>query len=158
MPAVSQFCYILDALAHKDPSMRILEVGAGTGAMTRQIMKTLTSKSSFDGKEKTASPRYQQYDYTDVSPFFFNAAQEVYSNQGERMKFRKLDIETDPAQQGFECGVYDLVVAAAVRSDPALMNYFRNIMFLLLTWRRQVLHATSDLANSLKNCRKLLKP
>ena len=32
----------LDALAHKNPGMNILEVGAGTAGMTTHIIKTLT--------------------------------------------------------------------------------------------------------------------
>jgi phospholipid N-methyltransferase len=112
MPAVSRFRRLLGALVHKNPSMRILEVGAGTGAMTRQLMKTLTA-SQLDDKE-SVPPHYQQYDYTDVSPFFFVAAQETYSHQRDRVQFKKLDIEIDPEDQGFECGSYDIVVAAAV--------------------------------------------
>lgn len=101
----------LDAYAHKNPDSTILEVGAGTGSTTTQIMKTLT----VHGEGEQGAPRYGQYDYTDVSPAFFSSARDKYQSHGDRIRFRTLNIELDPETQGFECGSYDLVVAAAVR-------------------------------------------
>jgi len=50
------------------------------------------------------------------------------------MRYKKLDIEQDPAKQGFEEGTYDVVIAC------------------------QVLHATKSMHNTMSNVRKLLKP
>lgn len=129
-PCMARLRAFLDVLVHKNPGAKFLELGAGTGAMTHQLMKTLTTH----GDGETCNPRYGRYDYTDLSPFFFGAAQDKYRSHRGRMQFKTLNIETDPEAQDFECGTYDAVFAAAV------------------------LHATSDLATTLKNCRKLLKP
>ena len=100
----------LDALAHINPGMRILEVGAGTGTMTSHVMKVLKSH----GDEELGTPRYAEYDFTDISPSFFPAAQDTLADQHKRLNFRILDIETDPVDQLFEAETYDLVIAASV--------------------------------------------
>lgn len=72
--------------------------------------------------------------YTDISPGFFEKAQERFADYANVMKYKKLDLEEDPIPQGFEEGSYDVVIAG------------------------NVLHATSDLAQSLRSVRRLLKP
>jgi hypothetical protein len=59
--------------------------------------------------------RYGSFDYTDISPSFFSSAQDIYQSHGKRMRFKVLNIENDPEAQGFECGTYDIIFAAAVR-------------------------------------------
>ncbi|RAL14312.1 type I polyketide synthase [Aspergillus homomorphus CBS 101889] len=127
LPATTALKKYINALAHKNPRMNILEVGAGTGAMTELCIQALSSS------DPEGSPRYAQWDYTDISSSFFPDAVSRFETEKQRMNFRVLDIEQDPEIQGFECGSYDLVVA-----------------FL-------VLHATVDLKTSLRNVRKLLK-
>jgi ubiquinone/menaquinone biosynthesis C-methylase UbiE len=114
MPGMARFCHILDCIVHKNPDMRILEVGAGTGAITSQLMETLTPLNHKG--EKCMPPRYGLFDYTDVSPVFFHEAEDMYRDHGTKMRFRRLDIESDPEAQGFECGTYDMVIAGAVIS------------------------------------------
>ena len=120
----------VDLLAHKNPTLKIIEIGAGTGGATAAILDRLTSNSR--GEE--CSPRYNQYVYTDISPGFFQAAEARFGKHSNRVIYKVLDIEKDPSSQGFEPGMYDLVVAASV------------------------LHATSSIDNALRNCRELLKP
>lgn len=115
----------LEALIHKDPGMKILEIGAGTGATTTILNKTLVSQDN--------NPRYEKYDFTDISPSFFSKAQEKFQAYG-RMNYRVLDIEGDIPKQCYEDGSYDLIIAA------------------------NVLHATRDLRITLQNVRRLLKP
>ncbi|KAI8951015.1 hypothetical protein F4801DRAFT_601649 [Xylaria longipes] len=55
----------LHLLSFKNPSMRILEIGAGTGGQTIRLLETLSS----GGVKKWA-----QYDYIDVSPKFLEQA------------------------------------------------------------------------------------
>ncbi|KUI56159.1 Lovastatin diketide synthase LovF [Cytospora mali] len=112
-----QLCNYMDALAHKDPAMQILEIGAGTGGATRSVMQTLAKKGQ----------RYQKYCFTDISPSFFEQAREIFSDELGNMDFRVLNIENDPLEQGFEAGRYDLVVAANVlhatkKIDVSLSN------------------------------------
>ncbi|PWY91350.1 polyketide synthase [Aspergillus sclerotioniger CBS 115572] len=125
----SQLERFIGELAHKNPQMKILEIGAGTGAMTATCLKALT----MDFESGTSLRCYSQWDFTDISSSFFPSAQNQFAAEGQSMRFKVLDIEQDPEAQGFECGTYDMVVA-----------------FL-------VLHATANLSASLRNVRKLLK-
>ncbi|KAH9230788.1 hypothetical protein K456DRAFT_1727160 [Colletotrichum gloeosporioides 23] len=118
----SKRCYeqlqnYVDALAHKNPSMEILEIGAGTGGATRPTMKTLTDNGR----------RYKSYCFTDISPSFFEQAKETFKDEVGRMSFRVLNVENDPLGQDFEAGKYDLIIAANVlhatkKIDDTLSN------------------------------------
>jgi len=121
----------VDLCAHKNPNLSILEIGAGTGGATGPILDILGPK---DPADDHGSPRFEQYTYTDISPQFFQDAKERFHRHHNRLVFKTLDIEKDPLQQGFEAGVYDVVIASCV------------------------LHATSSLDSTLGNTRRLLKP
>ncbi|KAH6857080.1 hypothetical protein B0I37DRAFT_301053 [Chaetomium sp. MPI-CAGE-AT-0009] len=84
--------------AHKQPRARVLEIGGGTGGATTQILNALGR----GGKRDVGS-----YDFTDVSSGFFEAAKEKFRDWEGLMRYKKLDIEQDPAAQGFEEGSYD---------------------------------------------------
>jgi ubiquinone/menaquinone biosynthesis C-methylase UbiE len=107
---MSRLLTYVDAMVHKNPGAKFLELGAGTGSMTHQLMKTLTTH----GDGETCSPRYGQFDYTDLSPSFFDAARAKYRDHGNKMQFKTLNIETDLESQGFKYGTYDAIFAAAV--------------------------------------------
>ncbi|KAF7595543.1 hypothetical protein BBP40_005578 [Aspergillus hancockii] len=115
--------------AQKNPMMRILEIGAGTGSTTDHIMHALSVGSGVAENR----PLYMTYDYTDISPAFFEQAAERYK-MFPRINFTALDISEDPSKQGFDLGSYDLIIAA------------------------NVLHATPDITVTMRNVRKLLKP
>jgi acyl transferase domain-containing protein/NADPH:quinone reductase-like Zn-dependent oxidoreductase/SAM-dependent methyltransferase len=126
----SQFARLMDLLSHKQPGLKVLEVGAGTGGTTAYVIRPLF----VHGNEEDGTPRCSRYDFTDISPAFFEKAQEDFKDYNSRMKYRVLDIEKDVFIQGFETGTYDLIVAA------------------------NVLHATKHLDVTLKNVHALLKP
>jgi len=115
----------LDLLAHETPGLTVLEVGGGTAATTRNFIRALQSSEGY--------LRCQRYDFTDVSSAFFDKAREEFSPYRSQMCFKTLDVEQDPAEQGFEEGSYDIVVAD------------------------NVLHVTHNLAKTLRNIRKTLK-
>lgn len=102
-------CY-LDSLVHKNPGLKILEVGAGTGGMTSSILHVLTSH----GNRKSQTPRFASYVFTDISPGFFEKAKERFKDHVDRMTFMVLNIENDPLEQGFLEGEYDFIVASNV--------------------------------------------
>jgi acyl transferase domain-containing protein/NADPH:quinone reductase-like Zn-dependent oxidoreductase/short-subunit dehydrogenase/SAM-dependent methyltransferase len=104
----------------KDRSLRILEVGAGTGGTTSYVLPVLPA-------ERT------EYYFTDISALFLDRARERFAGN-EYVRYEILNIENDPAAQGFAEGSFDLVVAA------------------------NVLHATIDLSETLAHIRQLLKP
>ncbi|OBT45611.1 Type I Iterative Polyketide synthase (PKS) [Pseudogymnoascus sp. WSF 3629] len=93
-------------------------------------LPVLQTLGGYSGK----SARFTHYDFTDISSGFFEKAQEKFGDWGGLISFKKLNIECDPVTQGFENGKYDLVIAA------------------------NVLHATRNMDNTMKNVRKLLKP
>ena len=99
----------LDALGHKNPSTAILEIGAGTGGATLPILDALALDES-----KGASLRCSRYDFTDISPGFFESARDKFQNYLPKINFRTLDFEKDPSQQGFENQSYDVVIASNV--------------------------------------------
>ncbi|TGO26315.1 hypothetical protein BPAE_0062g00360 [Botrytis paeoniae] len=113
----------IELLCFKNPSMKILEVGAGTGGQTLPILKAMTS-------EKTKM--WSRYDYTDISPAFFGQARIKFHEYIDQMKFRVCDISKDPASQSFETESYDLVIASHVlHATNDLDQTLRNIRKLL---------------------------
>ncbi|AZQ34043.1 SDR family NAD(P)-dependent oxidoreductase [Streptomyces cyaneochromogenes] len=80
--------------------LRVLEVGAGTGGLTAALLPCLP-------------PDRTHYTYSDVSSAFFPAAQERFADH-DFVHHRCLDLDADPAAQGFTPASYDLVVAANV--------------------------------------------
>ena len=111
VPCSQKAAMYLNLLSHKNPGMKILEVGAGTGAMTLQLLPSITSF----GDNNSRSTRYAQYDYTDISGSYFEKAEQKLSAQSARMNFKVLNIENDPIGQGYEAASYDLVIAGLVR-------------------------------------------
>ena len=101
--------------------LRVLEVGAGTGATTAAVLAALPAQRT-------------DYEFTDISAGFFADAERRFGGSGATFRTRPLDIERDPAAQGFPVHGYDVVLAA------------------------NVLHATRDLAETLRHCRRLLAP
>lgn len=111
----------LDLLSHANPSMNIIEIGAGVGSMTEVMIQSL------GGANEGSDRKYAHWDYTDISKSFFAGAQDQLREEASRMNFKQLDIERNPEIQGFECGTYDMVVASLVR--PLLhSNYIAWLM------------------------------
>jgi 2-polyprenyl-3-methyl-5-hydroxy-6-metoxy-1,4-benzoquinol methylase len=113
---------IAKQISHQYPSMKILEIGAGTGGMTHEVLREI------DGA-------FSSYTFTDISTGFFEKSQERLQTVGMgRMIFSALDIEKDPAAQGYALGSYDVIIAS------------------------NVLHATRKLGETMANVRQLLRP
>jgi SAM-dependent methyltransferase len=90
---------ILKRLPGERP-LRVLELGAGTGATTAQLLPLFLS-------EKT------EYVFTDVSPLFLAAAREKFAGHAH-LQFRVLDLDNPPGPQGFADHLFDIVLAANV--------------------------------------------
>ncbi|MYB86795.1 MAG: SDR family NAD(P)-dependent oxidoreductase, partial [Acidimicrobiaceae bacterium] len=105
----------------EDRRLRVVEVGAGTGSATAAVLPELPA-GRFD------------YTYTDISAGFFAEAEGRFGGREASIEYRVLDIEKDPAAQGFDYHSYDLLIAS------------------------NVLHATRYLSETLEHCRNLLAP
>jgi amino acid adenylation domain-containing protein len=99
--------------------IRVIEVGAGTGGATGAVLAGLGDAA-------------KSYTFTDLSPGFLSAARSRFG--ADVVDTKLLDIERDPADQGFAPASADLVIAA------------------------NVIHATRDIAKSLAHIRTLLAP
>jgi SAM-dependent methyltransferase len=124
----------VDILAHKNPTLKVLEIGAGTGSATAGILETLGFWKDEAGNRSKES-RFSDYTFTDISPSFFEAAKERFKEFQEQIIFSTLDIERPPTEQGFESGTYDLVIASNVTSLPPykiLANHFVRFCMLRL--------------------------
>ncbi|RYP07500.1 hypothetical protein DL765_009144 [Monosporascus sp. GIB2] len=112
-----------ELLGHANPTMKILEIGAGTGGTTAEVLQGLTGSA---GRRM-----YSRYDYTDVSSGFFGTAQERF-NGCQNIEFKTLDVSKDALMQGFEPESYDLVVASNVlHATPSIQNTLRNVRKLI---------------------------
>lgn len=123
--SAAQVAQVAKAITLENPKARILEIGGGTGGCTIPVLSAL-------GSNGVEPPSFEHYVFTDISPGFFQTARDRFEEFGDMMSYRTLDIENDPAEQGFN-EKYDLIIAA------------------------QVLHATKSLSRTLLNVRKLLK-
>lgn len=92
-----------DAIGHVNPSLNVIEIGAGTGGATRIILDTLS--------ERNGIKRYKSYTFTDVSSGFLGAAKETFGQEYNDMHFSVLNVEQDPLDNGYQA-VYDVVVAS----------------------------------------------
>ncbi|KAL7941948.1 hypothetical protein V8C42DRAFT_360388 [Trichoderma barbatum] len=112
---------MMKQMIHRYPHAKILEIGAGTGGATKAVLGSIGKKLS-------------SYTYTDISAGFFEKAVEMFKAYSDKMIFKTLDIEKQPASQGYELSSYDIIVAS------------------------NVLHATESLKKTLEHTRQLLKP
>ncbi len=103
--------------------INILEIGAGTGATSKVILRHLAEFQQDIGS----------YCYTDISQAFLAHGEKAFAKQYRFTQFKLFNVEQDPASQGFAPGHFDIVIAA------------------------NVLHATSDMLNTLTNAHALLK-
>jgi len=115
-------------LSHQNPALRLIEIGGGTASATVPILEAL------GGGATAKSASFAAYDFTDITSGFFETAKAKLSPWGQLIDYRKLDIESSPADQGFQAGSYDVIVAS------------------------DVLHATAIMRRTMANVRSLLKP
>lgn len=101
-----------ELLGHTKPSLRILEIGAGTGGTAAVVLDCLSTQ--------TEERRYFEYCYTDISAEFFVAAQGRFK-AFPNVDYKVLDISKDPMDQGFQPESYDLILASNVRLQRPLL-------------------------------------
>ncbi len=118
---------LLDKLP-EDRRLRVLEVGAGTGAGTSAVLPELPV-GRFD------------YTYTDISAGFFAEAEGRFGGSDGSIEYRVLDIEKDPVEQGFDLHGYDLIIASNVLHATRYLNETLAHCRMLLTPSGQLVAA-----------------
>jgi acyl transferase domain-containing protein/NADPH:quinone reductase-like Zn-dependent oxidoreductase/NAD(P)-dependent dehydrogenase (short-subunit alcohol dehydrogenase family) len=108
------------AAAKFGAAARVLEVGGGTAATTSYLAPALENSIA-------------EYVWTDIGAGFVSAARREFAGRAN-MRFQTLDLERDPAEQGFSGEPFDLVVAS------------------------NVIHATANIRQTLRHLRSLMHP
>lgn len=101
-----------------DGRVHVLEVGGGTGGVTRSLLPALP-------RERT------EYLFTDISPLFASRAAERF---GEHPGFRTgvFDLTHEPTSQGVQSGAFDVIVASNVlHATPDLRHTLAQLRGLL---------------------------
>lgn len=110
---------VLKQITDLHPHLNILEVGAGTGGATKDILSIISGS-------------FSTYTFTDVSSSFFADAAEVLEPWKDRTIFKVLDLEGVPDEQGFGQGQYDVIVASfVIHATAKLDKTLRNLRKLL---------------------------
>ncbi|AUS99569.1 hypothetical protein CLI64_03735 [Nostoc sp. CENA543] len=81
-------------------NLRILEIGAGTGAVTREVLPVLPP-------EKTT------YVYTDISQYFLQLGQQDFGHY-PFLETALFNLEQSPQEQGYELHSFDVIIAGGV--------------------------------------------
>lgn len=122
---------LFKALAHSKPNLRVLEIGAGTGGSTVNVLNMLSP----GGKAL-----YSKYTFSDISSGFFMAARERFKSF-PNIEYLPLDISQDPFEQGFDGRQYDLIIASnIIHATKSLHEALCNVGKLLDTHGRLLLH------------------
>lgn len=107
--------------AKQSRDIRILEIGAGTGATTERVLERL----------RPYEDAIREYAYTDLSPTFLQRA-EVRFAAKRFVRYQVLDAERPPGEQGFEIAAYDMVIATNVlHATRRIHETLRNAKALL---------------------------
>ncbi|WP_273450516.1 non-ribosomal peptide synthetase [Streptococcus ferus] len=96
---------ILGYIQSRDKKTKILEVGAGTGGTTYDILNSVKGNDI-------------EYTYTDLSTFFTNEAKNRLQ-EFNFMKYALYSIDTEPQKQGFRESDYQIVIGANVLHDAS---------------------------------------
>lgn len=106
-------------LTHKYPRMKVLEIGAGTGGTTRQVLDVIGHS-------------YSSWTYTDISSGFFEKSAEKFKDHRSKFIFKTLNIEKEVLDQGYQEHSYDLIIAAnvlhATRNLTETMQHTRSLL------------------------------
>lgn len=103
---VRRIAYNLKISGHSE-ELNIIEVGAGTGATTEEILNMFAIKENI---------RISQYVFSDISNFFIAKAKEKF-RWCKQIQYRILDIDKDPKEQGFINETADILIAAGVLNN-----------------------------------------
>ena len=105
MQSQCDWAHFLSLLGHSNPTIRVLEIGSGTGASTKAVLRHLRSPEGVR--------HYSQYTVTETCDASLKAVQKALEHN-EDMTYALLDISVQPEAQGFDLQSYDLIIASNV--------------------------------------------
>lgn len=110
-------------LVFKNPNMKVIELGGGTGGTTGPLLEALDSNGTLP---------LDKYVFTDVSSGFFERTKSRLQKWESYLEYKKLDLNDGISEQGFEEEGYDLIIAAnclhVASSMDAVMSSVRNLL------------------------------
>ncbi|KAF6828964.1 polyketide synthase, partial [Colletotrichum plurivorum] len=120
----------LSALAHKNPAVRVLDLGNDAATFTKAVLSTL-------------GQRYAQYDVTAGSSADLEEAQKSIANHS--VQFKVLDIKDEPASQGFAAASYDaLLVPVNLIPNDDIDGFLSKCLGLLKAGGKLILTAAES--------------
>lgn len=124
--AAKSYSHLVQYLKHytfKKPYLKVLEIGAGTGATTQALL---------EAHADNGNRFFGSYDFSDISSSFFDHAQSRFEGWRDVLRFQTLDIEKDPVAQGFRAQDYDMIIASnVIHATKSIGNSLSNIRKLL---------------------------
>ncbi len=111
---------VAEAVSHANPgrALRLLEIGAGTGATTAAVLPLLP-------------PGRSVYHFTDVSEMFLDRARKKFAAY-PFVQYGLLDAEKSGLEQGYGQGQFDVVIAAnVIHATRSLSETLQNTRGLL---------------------------
>ncbi len=111
---------VAEAVCQADPArqVRLLEIGAGTGATAAAVLPLLP-------------PARVGYHFTDISDLFLDRARRKFAAY-PFVRYGILNIEQDGLSQGYGQGQFDLVIASnVIHATPNLADTLQNVRGLL---------------------------
>ncbi|AEO58697.1 polyketide synthase [Thermothelomyces thermophilus ATCC 42464] len=147
---LKQIARVAEQLAIDRPGATVLEIGAGSGVVSKAVLEAFGARHGADGARSVLG----HYDFTDNSnnnsnnnnnnnnnnsgsssqqqQLFFDEAAKKLAPWSDLLTFKELDIGADPEEQGFAAASYDLVVASQALHDKAVRrDALRNVNKLL---------------------------
>ncbi|KAF7860820.1 hypothetical protein EAF04_008338 [Stromatinia cepivora] len=110
-------------LVFKNPNMKVIELGGGTGGTTAPLLEALDSNGILP---------FEKYVFTDVSPGFFERTRARLQKWDRYLEYKKLDLNISILEQGSEEEGYDLIIAAnclhVASSMDGVMSSVRNLL------------------------------
>jgi pyochelin synthetase len=127
----------------QDRTLRVLEVGAGFGSLTKRLLPLLPADRT-------------EYLFTDISMYFIDQAKEAFAEH-EFVSYGLFNLDSPPEIQGLDDQAADLLIAASVLHDTThlrrTLSAIRSVLApggLLLLVEQTVFHPWFDLTMGLQ--------
>lgn len=107
--------------SNPDRTIKIIEVGAGSGGTSVKLMESVKNLDKIE------------YYFTDISKVFTRSCEKKFKPLFPNVIFKKLDIEGNLTEQGFDADSFDLVVGSnVIHSTKNLSTTLTNVKSLLI--------------------------